>query len=81
MRKAAIVLAFAVAGCADFPDLGPDTPEAERAPYPGLLDHAAVTAAVSDEAEPESPLAELNARAAALEARADWLRSQDIDAP
>jgi len=74
MRLAAIALAFSLAACADFPELDATiTPEMRRADFPRL----ATISELQNTPEPritEATQAGLQARIAALRARAGRLR-------
>lgn len=70
-----VIIAFMLAGCAQFPALEGTISDALRdAPYPALTPVPPAPAATGDEADA------LNARIAALKARAALIRQIDIAA-
>jgi hypothetical protein len=75
MTRGLVLLAvLGLAGCGDFPDLGPGDPAAAGGPYPALLTHDAVQAVSAGADTGADPAAGLQARGKALKTRADCLR-------
>ncbi|MFM2354313.1 MAG: hypothetical protein RLZZ528_49 [Pseudomonadota bacterium] len=82
MARSLVLLAvLGLAGCGDFPDLGPGDPAAAQGPYPALLTHDALQAVSGAADEATDPAASLQARGKALKARADCLRKGALPCP
>ncbi len=79
MRIKPLVLVSLLAGCAGAPTLPGDATDADRnAPYPVLVPLGPILAAAAVPGTPD-PSAGIDARVAALNARADALRGPVLD--
>jgi hypothetical protein len=77
----AFVILFALGACTQFPELdGTVSPEAEAAAFPALVPlEPLLSRTDGDTARDDAAERSLDARAAALRARADRLRRRDTD--